>query len=236
MKRHGWPRPPLLVAVVLGPQLQNYLWLTLERYDSGEWLLRPGVMLFFVIIALTIAVPVIRNRRRKTRRMHMDIASEGPPTSPRTDVVMVLAYLALVSFALTQATAWPAKAAVPVYAFAAFGGALALLQLGVSGVALRRTAGPPRVSSDEDRLRRKYLIEIVLWIGGLGFGIVVFGFTVTLLLFPLLYARTYGGGWALALGMGISAVAILIGIFDSLIHIIWPEPLVQQLWEAVFGT
>ncbi|MFM2129417.1 MAG: hypothetical protein RL477_963, partial [Pseudomonadota bacterium] len=40
MKRHGWPRPPLLVAVVLGPQLQNYLWLTVERYEPQEWMLR----------------------------------------------------------------------------------------------------------------------------------------------------------------------------------------------------
>jgi TctA family transporter len=236
MKRHGWPRPPLLVAVVLGPQLQNYLWLTLERYDSGEWLLRPGVMLFFVIIALTVAVPVIRNRRRKARRMHMDIASEGPPTNPRSDMTMVLIYLGLVAFALIQAADWPPKAAVPVYAFAAFGGALALLQLGVSGVALRRAAGAPYVPTDEDHARNKRMMEIVLWIAGLGAGIVIFGFTATLFLFPLLYARTYGGGWKLALGMGISAVAILIGIFDSLIHIIWPEPLLQQVWEAVFGA
>jgi hypothetical protein len=92
------------------------------------------------------------------------------------------------------------------------------------------------VPTDDDRLRKKHMIEIVLWIGGLGAGIVIFGFTVTLFLFPLLYARTYGGGWTLALGMAVSAVAILIGIFDSLIHIIWPEPLLQQLWESVFGA
>ena len=33
-----------LVAVVLGPQLQNYLWLTVERYYFSEWLARPGVI------------------------------------------------------------------------------------------------------------------------------------------------------------------------------------------------
>ena len=61
MKRYGWPRPPLLVAVVLGPQLQNYLWLTVERYDSGEWLARPGVIVIGLVIIATIASPILKH-------------------------------------------------------------------------------------------------------------------------------------------------------------------------------
>ena len=236
MKRHGWPRPPLLVAVVLGPQLQNYLWLTVERYDYSEWMLRPGVMIFALIIALTIAIPIIRMRRRKAKNIHMDLANEGPRANPRGDLMMVVFYLALVAFALSQAVSWPARAAVPVYAFAAFGGILALFQLGFCLAAMRRDAAAPYSTTDQDREKRRRLGEIALWMLGLCTGIVVAGFTVTLFLFPLLYARAYGGGWKLALGMGISAVAVLLGLFDSLIHIIWPEPLVQQLWEAVFGA
>jgi hypothetical protein len=236
MKRHGWPRPPLLVAVVLGPQLQNYLWLTVERYDYGEWLLRPGVMIFALIIALTIAVPIIRVRRRKAKNVHMDLANEGPRANPRGDLIMVVIYLALVAFALSQAVNWPAKAAVPVYAFATFGGILALFQLGFCVATLRREAETPYSATDQDREKRRRLGEIALWMLGLCVGVVVAGFTATLFFFPLLYARAYGGSWKLALGMGLSAVAVLLGLFDSLIHIIWPEPLVQQLWEAVFGA
>ncbi len=33
----------------------------------------------------------------------------------------------------------------------------------------------------------------------------------------------------LALTLGIIGEAILIGLFDTIIHIVWPEPLVQQL-------
>ena len=234
MKRHGWPRPPLLVAVVLGPQLQNYLWLTVERYEPQEWMLRPGVMAFAALIALTVAVPIIRNRRRKARGMHMDLASEGPKVGPKGDIAIVAFYLALAAFAVSQAVAWPPKAAVPVYAFAAFGSALAVAQLALSLMALRQSGNVAYAPTDEDREKARRFREIIVWIGGLGAGIIVVGFTVTLFLFPLLYARRYGGGWKLALGMGISAVAILIGIFDTLIHIIWPEPLVELLWDAIF--
>ena len=52
MRRYGWPRPPVLVAVVLGPQVQTYLWLSIDRY-SWEWLLFPGVIVIFGVIVAT---------------------------------------------------------------------------------------------------------------------------------------------------------------------------------------
>ncbi|MEE8284045.1 MAG: tripartite tricarboxylate transporter permease, partial [Alphaproteobacteria bacterium] len=42
MKLFDWPRPPLLVAVVLGEKMEGYHWLSNARY-GWEWLLHPGV-------------------------------------------------------------------------------------------------------------------------------------------------------------------------------------------------
>ena len=47
--------------------------------------------------------------------------------------------------------------------------------------------------------------------------------------------RSYGreflrsASWRLALGLGIAGEAILIGLFDTIIHIVWPEPLLQRV-------
>ena len=57
----------------------------------------------------------------------------------------------------------------------------------------------------------------------------VLGFQPAFFAFPLAYARTYGASWRLALGLGIAGEAILIGLFDTIIHIVWPEPLLQRL-------
>ena len=57
----------------------------------------------------------------------------------------------------------------------------------------------------------------------------VFGFQAAFFAFPLAYARTYGASWRLALTLGIVGEAILIGLFDTIIHIVWPEPLLQVL-------
>jgi hypothetical protein len=239
MKRHGWPRPPLLVAVVLGPQLQNYLWLTVERYEPQEWMLRPGVLIIFAVVLLTIATPIVRARRKKDKAIYMDLDSEGPKGSPYGDFAIIGLYAALIAFAVYEARAWPPKAALPVYVFAALAGTMATLQLTLSLRTLRYAGVMPAPTAQalaEDRDKRRRMGEIWLWMLGLILGIVTVGFTLSLFLFPLLYARAYGGSWKLAIGMAVSSIAILYMLFDMIIHIVWPEPLVQLLWEAFFDV
>ena len=54
MARLGWPRPPLLLGLVLGPLAENRLFLSTDNYGAA-WLLRPGVLL------------LARDRRRRHR-------------------------------------------------------------------------------------------------------------------------------------------------------------------------
>lgn len=233
MKRYAWPRPPLLVAVVLGPQLQNYLWLTVERYEFDEWLARPGVLILGLVILATIASPVIKHFRRKGEEAHFDTRSEGPPPKPLGDLLMVLAYIALAAAAVMAAEEWPPKAALPVYAFAGFGAALGAVQLGLD---LWRAAhaGVASAPSEADRRRARNYREIFLWIAALATIIVLFGFATAFLVFPLAYARTYGAGWKLAGLLSLIALAVLFGLFDTLIHIVWPEPLIFEPFAPVF--
>jgi TctA family transporter len=228
MKRQGWPRPPLLVAVVLGQQLQNYLWLTVERYYFSEWLARPGVIVIGLVIIATIASPIVRAYRKSGGLLHFDVKSEGPPPRPVGDVVMAGLYIALAVWAITEAFDWPSKASLPVYAFAGAGIALAAVQLGIIGATLARAGAPPPAEEDQSERLRRYGV-ISLWYAGLLAAVVVLGFQFAFFAFPLAYARTYGASWRLALGLAVAGEAILVGLFDTLIHIVWPEPLLQRL-------
>ncbi len=62
MRRHGWPRAPLLLGVVLGTKMELYLWLSYTRFGT-EWLLRPGVIVLFVIVLASVFYPVWQNQR-----------------------------------------------------------------------------------------------------------------------------------------------------------------------------
>ena len=228
MKRHGWPRPPLLVAVVLGSQMQNYLWLTVERYYFSEWLARPGVIVIGLVIIATIASPIIRAYRQPGGMLHFDVKSDGPVPQPHGDMVMAGLYIALAVAAIIGALDWPPKAALPVYTFAGAGIALAIVQVGIVIATLRRTEIPLPREEDAQERRRRYGV-ITLWFGGLLGAVIVFGFQFAFFFFPLAYARTYGARWRLAIALGIIGEAILIGLFDTIIHIVWPEPLLQRL-------
>jgi TctA family transporter len=53
MKRYGWPRPPILIAVALARSLEKYLSLSLNTYGA-EMLLRPQVIILLGLAAAGI--------------------------------------------------------------------------------------------------------------------------------------------------------------------------------------
>jgi TctA family transporter len=66
MKRFGWPRPPLIVGIVLQRLAETYFFLTTKLYGSS-WLTRPMVIVLFVLIVWTIVHAVKRHSREKAR-------------------------------------------------------------------------------------------------------------------------------------------------------------------------
>ena len=63
MSKLDWPRPPLLLGLVLGPLAENRLFLSTDNYGLG-WLLRPGVLIILAIIVAGLAVPIVQQLRR----------------------------------------------------------------------------------------------------------------------------------------------------------------------------
>lgn len=62
MKRLGWPRPPLIVGIVLQRLAETYFFLTTKLYGAS-WVSRPLVILLFVVAVGTIAHGVWRRYR-----------------------------------------------------------------------------------------------------------------------------------------------------------------------------
>ena len=62
MRRNGWPRPPLLLGLVLGNKMEMYLWLSYTRYGF-EWLLRPMVLVLILLIVGTVVHSILTGRR-----------------------------------------------------------------------------------------------------------------------------------------------------------------------------
>lgn len=64
LKKNGWPRPPFVVGIVLGPIAENSLHKAMSLWGPA-FLLRPLSLLLLGFIIMTIALHVMRFRRRK---------------------------------------------------------------------------------------------------------------------------------------------------------------------------
>src|SRR3989442_10550775 len=64
MAKLDWPRPPLLLGLVLGPLAENRLFLSTDNYGAG-WLVRPGVLIILAVMALGLGLPIVRERRSR---------------------------------------------------------------------------------------------------------------------------------------------------------------------------
>jgi len=86
-----WPRPPLVLGLVLGNWAENYLFISTERYGLS-WLSRPFVISFLILTLAAILYPLWRKRRGrlagKVRQIHLGFpeARAHLEPGPQTEV------------------------------------------------------------------------------------------------------------------------------------------------------
>ncbi len=73
-----WPRPPLILGLVLGPLAENRLFLSTDNYGLA-WLLRPGVLVILAITIIGAVYPFLKEKSRK-KKILQD-TSEVPQTA-----------------------------------------------------------------------------------------------------------------------------------------------------------
>ncbi len=223
MRRYGWPRPPVLVAVVLGPKIQTYLWLSVDRY-AYEWLLHPGVLFLGAVIIATVFWPMWRQRKEAKVQMDYYLEEDKPRMQSVGGVIFTCLFLSLMIWGLFEATKWPLRASMDVYFVGFLGVFLGSLQLLMDYIRYRRNPDVMQKPVEGSSVHLRYF-EAAAWIAGALAGIFLFGFHITFFVVPLAYARFYGGSWLLAFVLGGISELVLIGLFDSLIRIVWEKPL-----------
>ena len=66
MVLYGWPRPPLILGLILGKIAENYLWISTAAYGA-KWLLFPTVLILIALTVFTVAYPTIKERMGKAK-------------------------------------------------------------------------------------------------------------------------------------------------------------------------
>ena len=78
MKILGWPRPPLILAYILGGLLEPRLYINMQAYDGFTWLVRPIVLIIIAVICFTLFVSIRRDKRRQLKTLETD-SQPGTP-------------------------------------------------------------------------------------------------------------------------------------------------------------
>ncbi|OGA01502.1 MAG: hypothetical protein A3H35_08635 [Betaproteobacteria bacterium RIFCSPLOWO2_02_FULL_62_17] len=62
MKQFKWPRPPLILGLVLGDLIERYMFISVERYGI-DWMTRPLVVILFALAIIGLVRPLLEDYR-----------------------------------------------------------------------------------------------------------------------------------------------------------------------------
>jgi TctA family transporter len=106
MKRGGWPRPPVVLALVLGEILERSLQISVRIHDGFGWLSRPIVIVLLLIIVATIVLAA-RGIARSRLATKVPAAGEASEKNPAVSLPLSLLLFVVFVWAGYSALDWP---------------------------------------------------------------------------------------------------------------------------------
>jgi putative tricarboxylic transport membrane protein len=238
MVRLDWPRPPLVLGLVLAPLAENRLFLATGNYGLS-WLWRPGVLCFFAIILASLLYPFLKNMWRRR-------GSVPQPSTPRTvrprdwassrvslGVVFTGGIIALLASALWMSRGFGFRAGLFPWAIGLPVLALAIVQLVLDLHGPReRSVSRARVVEDEAELPTRIVYRrtagIAAWVVGFFAAIWGLGVATAVPVTTFLFLKVGAGEkWPTSLLCTAGLWLLVYGLFIHTLHIPFPEGL---LW------
>ena len=98
MVRLGWPRVPLMLGLILGGLAESRFFLSMGAYGT-DWLIRPGVLVLGLVMALSLVIP--HRRSHVATAVSMQLHDDQRVSSDRDGSRLSLLFLIGLTVALT---------------------------------------------------------------------------------------------------------------------------------------
>jgi TctA family transporter len=260
MKQFKWPRPPLILGLVLGDIIERYMFISVERYGL-EWLKRPVVIVVLVMAILGFARPVLQDIRSHGGLKNMVTDFGAPHFKPSN--LFYLLFLGLFGTMLYQAYGWNFDAKV-VPTIVGWGGlffcALSLFnqvfrkeeaqkELSITDKAMEGAAESTvtkeavqkihmDLESDTAHVPVKTIILRAFvffgWMVAFMASMATIGLIPTSPLFIIAFMRLEAREpWRIVIPYALAAVTFVYFVFDQLLTIPWPQTLVGTTFPAI---
>jgi TctA family transporter len=251
MKQFKWPRPPLILGVVLGDTIERYLFISIERYGLS-WMLRPLVVVLFALAILGIVRPFLQDVRGQGGVRRMLTNFQAPQFHPSQLFTMFM--IVLIGSAVAMSFRWDFSAKVVpmvVGTVALIAAALSLLNEMCRKPTATATEGLAEhaqhevgekihmdLTSDTGHLPVREIIVRAAWFFGylIGFMAVmaVIGLIPTVALFVVFFMRYEARErWTLVIPYALVLVVFIWFAFDYFMAVPWPPTLLGQWFPAL---
>jgi len=251
MKQFKWPRPPLILGVVLGDTIERYLFISIERYGLS-WMLRPVVVVLFALAILGIVRPFLQDIRHQGGIKRMLSSFQGPRFHPSQLFTMFM--IALIGAAVVASLRWDFSAKIVPLVVGTVGLCAAALSLfnetcrkpvAVASEGMAEHAQHEveqkihmDLTSDTAHLPVREIIVRAAWFFGylVGFMAVmsVIGLIPTVAVFVVFFMRYEARErWSLVIPYTAVLVVFIWFAFDYFMAVPWPPTLIGQWFPAL---
>lgn len=243
MKVLKWPRPPLILGIVLGDVIERYLFISMERYGL-EWVWRPAVLVLLAMALIGVARPIYSDLRSRAGKVSgMSMFRMQPTWADLFNVVVI----GIFGYALYLASEWNFKAAIVPTIVGTIGFTVSILALlnnmsrtaADKLVAQKLESGELSVSdiaergmhmdlaADSEALDARTVIVrssiFFTWLLAFMLGMATVGIMITSFLFVILFMKIEGReSWKLVIPQAVGLVVFMWLTFDYLLTIPWP--------------
>jgi putative tricarboxylic transport membrane protein len=232
LQRLNWPRPPLILGLVLGPLAENRLFLATENYGLA-WMLRPGVLLLIGVTLAGALYPVFKKRRGRVGERRPSTAAtddHGRKELSRSGWAILFDLFLLAAFvcALWESRKFNIRAGLFPWAigFPILGLTILHLIMDVTGKGRMKTVDPGAWTSGELPLHvvNRRTLDIFFWIFSFFAGIWLLGFSIGVPLCTFLQMRISARErWWLSLILAASSWVFIYGLFDRALRVPFPQ-------------
>lgn len=243
MKRASWPRPPLVLALVLGTIMENAYLLTGRVYDGVEWLQRPIVIAIAVVILMSIAfVGWGLYKEKRDNNADGDEESTRTEANPVFSLPLSIFFFALFVVAYVYAQDWPSSVKqfpIVLGACGALFSGVAVFNDGRQFASIFSQDGGIKTaaaSASRDALLPKAVLFFATVLGMILLMLVI-GQKLALPIFIAFYLAVWGRyGWKTCLIYGGCAWVFMIAFYDRVMHLFWYPSILSDFLRDVLPS
>ncbi|MGY9006291.1 MAG: hypothetical protein ACKVJQ_09400, partial [Alphaproteobacteria bacterium] len=165
MKRLGWPRPPVILGVVLGDIVERYMFISVERYGT-EWIFPTSLENARWVVLFMFAISIYGLLRPLIKEWQMaggagGIIREFDMTAPRMDLqtIFYIFFIALFGYMMWEASGWNHDARIVPNIVGYF--ALGILAISIFTHTFR-TKAPTAADGSEGEVRRTLHLDLAV--------------------------------------------------------------------------